>query len=205
MDQPRNTPAATRGSIQGRDAAPGEIPAPVLAGDRGQAAQALPEQDLWAGRMHWQSSIGRVLLWLLLNVGVIVAVYYAPRFEWLTQQRLNGAIGGFFALTTIYMLGGLFVRILQTRYRLTSQRLFIEKGILSRTMDQTELIRVDDVRMQQSFVNRIFNIGTVLLMTTDVTDRSVDIIGIKDPIRVSELIRQQMRTLRGKSLFVENL
>ena len=111
----------------------------------------------------------------------------------------------FFILTTIFVLGGLFIRIWQTHYRLTSQRLFIERGILSRTMDQTELIRVDDVRMQQSFVNRIFNIGTVLLMTTDVTDRAVAITGIKDPIRVTELIRQQMRTLRGKSLFVENL
>lgn len=167
--------------------------------------QTLPEQDLWSGRMHWQNAIGRVMLWLLLNLGLVVAAYYAPQNSWLTQSRVWWIIAGFFVITTISMWGGVIVRILQTRYRLTSQRLFIEKGILSRTMDQTELIRVDDVRMQQSFINRIFNVGTVLMMTTDVTDRAVSIVGIKNPVRVTELIRQQMRTLRGRTLFVENV
>ena len=182
-----------------------QAPAALSAGDRGANAHALPEQDLWAGRMHWHNAIGRVLFWLLLNLGFLIAAWKAPRPEWLTQSRLVWTVLGLFAITTIVMLGNIVIRILQTRYRLTTQRLFIERGILSRTMDQTELIRVDDVRMQQSFINRIFQIGTVQMMTTDVTDKAVVIDGIKDPIRVSELIRQQMRLLRGKSLFVENL
>ena len=121
------------------------------------------------------------------------------------KSVFDASVMGIFVVTAISILGGAIVRILQTHYRLTTQRLFIDRGILSRSMDQTELLRVDDVRMLQSFVNRIFNIGTVLLVTTDVTDRSVAIVGIKDPIRVTELIRQQMRTLRGKVLVVENM
>jgi uncharacterized membrane protein YdbT with pleckstrin-like domain len=205
MDQPQIVPGMTKTPIAGQAAGPGEIPASMQTGDRAQAAQSLPEQDLWTGRMHWHNAFGRVIFWLLLNVGFVVAAFYLPRFDWLTQSRLAWTIVGLFVVTAVFFLGGVLIRILQTRYRLTSQRLFIERGILSRTMDQTELIRVDDVRMQQSFVNRVFNIGTILLMTTDVTDRSVVIVGIKDPIRVTELVRQQMRTLRGKSLFVENL
>jgi|CXWL01.1.fsa_nt_gi uncharacterized membrane protein YdbT with pleckstrin-like domain len=205
MDQPQNLPETSRTPVAGRGAAPGENPVAFQQSDRAQAAPTLPEQDLWSGRMHWQNAIGRVIFWLLLNVVFVVAAFYAPRFDWLTQTRLVWTVVGLFVVTAVFFLGGVLVRTLQTHYRLTSQRLFIERGILSRTMDQTELIRVDDVRMRQSFVNRVFNIGTVLLMTTDVTDRSVAIVGIKDPIRVTELIRQQMRTLRGKSLFVENL
>lgn len=174
-------------------------------GEATHAANPLPEQDLWSGRMHWQNGIGRVLSWLLLNIGIVIGAYYFPRPDWLSRQNLIWTVLAIFAISALIMLGGLIVRILQTRYRLSSQRLFIERGVLSRTMDQTELIRVDDVRTQQSFINRIFNIGTVFMMTTDATDRSVAIVGIKDPIRVTELIRQQMRTLRGKSLFVENL
>jgi uncharacterized membrane protein YdbT with pleckstrin-like domain len=205
MDLPQDIPSVTPASPASRSAASGRIPVAMQQGDRAQAAQALPEQDLWSGRMHWQNAIGRVLLWLILNIGFVFAAYYAPRFDWLTQSRLVWTILGFFFVTTVFILCGVLIRILQIHYRLSTQRLFIERGILSRTMDQTELIRVDDVRMQQSLINRIFNIGTVLLMTTDMTDRSVAIIGIKDPVRVTELIRQQMRTLRGKSLFVENL
>jgi membrane protein YdbS with pleckstrin-like domain len=206
MDQPRNVQSVSRDAAPASRPVIGEIPASMQtqAGERGQAA-AQPEQDLWSGRMHWQNGIGRVIFWLLLNVAAAVGAYYLPKRDWLSQRTLVWIVLGFFALTTLFILGGLIVRMLQTRYRLSSQRLFIERGILSRTMDQTELIRVDDVRMQQTFINRIFNIGTVLLMTTDMTDRSVAIIGIKEPVRVTELIRQQMRTLRGKSLFVENL
>ncbi len=205
MDEPQNIPGVSRAPAAGRPAAPGEIPAILQPGERAQATPTLPERDHWSGRMHWQNGIGRVIFWLLLNAAFVAGAYYVPRPGWLTQQHLIWTVVAFFAVTTMFILGGLFIRMWQTHYRLSSQRLFIERGILSRTMDQTELIRVDDVRMQQSFVNRIFNIGTVLLMTTDVTDRSVAIIGIKDPVRVTELIRQQMRTLRSKSLFVENL
>ena len=164
-----------------------------------------PERDLWTGRTHWHAFIGRVLLWVLLNAGLAIGAYLVPKPSWLTQTRLLWVLAAFFLTTTLFMLGGVAIRVLQTRYRLTTQRLFVERGILSRTLDQTELVRVDDVRMQQSFVNRIFNIGTVAMMTTDVTDRSLTIAGIKDPVRVAELVRQQMRTMRGKSVFVETL
>lgn len=205
MDQAQNPQAVSKGSVHGTGPGIGQFHAAMQKGEATHAASSLPEQDLWSGRMHWQNGIGRVLSWLFLNIGIVIGAYYFPRPEWLSRQHLAWTVLAIFAISALIMLGGLIVRILQTRYRLSSQRLFIERGVLSRTMDQTELIRVDDVRTQQSFINRIFNIGTVFMMTTDATDRSVAIVGIKDPIRVTELIRQQMRTLRAKSLFVESL
>lgn len=191
--------------VQHSSTPPTAVPPAGALGSTDRGGPSLPEQDLWAGRMHWHNAMGRVFAWLMLNIAFLIVAWKAPRPEWLTQSRLTWTLLTLVAVTTLFFLGGVIIRILQTHYRLTSQRLFIERGILSRTMDQTELIRVDDVRMQQSFVQRIFKIGTVLMMTTDVTDKSVVIDGIKDPVRVAELIRQQMRTLRGKSLFVENL
>jgi len=96
-------------------------------------------------------------------------------------------------------------RILQKGYRLTSERLFIEIGVLSRTVDQTELVRVDDVRVHQSLMDRVFGLGSVEVVSTDATDRNVMIEGIADPDRVAEMVRENMRSLRRKSLFVENL
>jgi uncharacterized membrane protein YdbT with pleckstrin-like domain len=103
------------------------------------------------------------------------------------------------------MLGGVAVKVLGTKYRLTSQRLFICRGILSQTTDQTELIRVDDVSLFKTFFGRLLNVGTVTMLTTDATDRQVKMEGISDPDQVAEAIRSRMRTLRGKSLYVENL
>lgn len=205
MDQPQKSSNPPQTTPAGQANLQGAYPVSSQSADRTAIPQVLPEQELWTGRMHWQNAIGRVMFWLALNIAMAVAAYFGPRNSWCTKSRVAWTFLGFFVVTSIFFLGGVLVRVLQNRYRLTSQRLFIEKGILARTMDQTELIRVDDVRMQQSFVNRVFNIGTVLVMTTDATDRALAVVGIKDPIRVTELIRQQMRTLRGRTVFVENV
>lgn len=204
MTQQSDTPAPARQPTEGVQP-PVRESQPFPGVDRGTPAAPVAEQDLWSGRAHWHSSIGRVLAWFVLSVGLIVVAIYVPRTQWLTTSRLAWAVFIIIAIATLYLIGGIVIRVLQTRYRLTNQRLFIERGIFSRTLDQTELIRVDDVRMQQSFVNRIFGIGNITMLTTDMTDKSVAIVGVKEPVRVTELVRQQMRTLRGKSVYIETL
>lgn len=203
MDAPQatRTTTAPETSRQGGEPIKGHTATP----ERGHHPHLQPEKDLWAGRMHWHNAWGRVLTWVLINIGFIVVAWKAPKPEWLTVSRLNWTLLALFGVTTVFLIGGVVIRILQTRYRLTTQRLFIERGILNRTLDQVELIRVDDVRMQQSFIQRLLNVGAVLMMTTDVTDKLITIEGIKEPIRVAEIVRQQMRTLRSRSLYVENL
>jgi uncharacterized membrane protein YdbT with pleckstrin-like domain len=95
--------------------------------------------------------------------------------------------------------------MLSTRYRLTNQRIFIDRGILSQAIDQTELIRVDDVRVFKSFVDRVMGLGTVELLTTDSTEKKVIIEGIGEPDRVAETVRTHMKRLRKKAMFVESL
>jgi hypothetical protein len=72
-------------------------------------------------------------------------------------------------------------------------------------VDQTELIRVDDVRVKKSMMDRLFGLGSVETLSTDQTDRETMIAGIAEPDKVAEAIRARMRTMRKKSLFVENL
>ena len=74
-----------------------------------------------------------------------------------------------------------------------------------RTADPTKLIRVDDVRVEKTFIDRVFGVGTVSLLSTDVSDRLVVIEGIDNAEKVAEAVRTNMRTQRGKALFVENL
>jgi len=174
----------------------------------GETASAEPaaETELWAGRTHWKHFAGRVLGWVVANLLAAVLV------GWITH-RLEGlrAVHGTLIILALVLISGLLVlgqvalRILACRYRLTSQRLFISRGILSQTVDQTELIRVDDVRIYKSFLDRVLGLGTVAVVSTDASDREVTITGIRDPDHVAEAIRKHMRVLRRKSLFVENL
>ncbi len=186
-----------------------ETPSSRLAPEAGAAATpqpAPPETELWTGRTSWKHYAGRVSLWVVANI------LFAALIGWLASEKkwfeLTGVIwtvlGGVFVSGLIFIIP-VFLRIISRRYRLTSQRLFIERGILSQTIDQTELIRVDDVRVEKTLIDRIFGVGTVTLLSTDVSDRLVVIEGIDNAEKVAEAVRTNMRSQRGKALFVENL
>jgi len=95
--------------------------------------------------------------------------------------------------------------VLSKRYRLTTQRLFIEEGILVRTTNQTDLIRVNDVAVRQTLFGRILDVGDVTVdCPTDVSNPKVFIRGILHPNHVAEHIHREMRSIRDrKSLVME--
>mgnify|MGYP001602305561 CR=1 FL=1 len=186
-----------------------ETPLSRIAAESGAAAStqpAPPESELWTGRTSWKHYAGRVSLWVVANV------LFAALIGWLASAKkwfgLSGVIWTVLAgvvVSALIFIIPVFVRIISRRYRLTSQRIFIERGILSQTIDQTELIRVDDVRLEKTLIDRVFGLGTVSLLSTDVSDRLVVIEGIDNADKVAEAVRTNMRTQRGKALFVENL
>jgi uncharacterized membrane protein YdbT with pleckstrin-like domain len=164
------------------------------------------ERTLWTGRTHWKHHAGRIALWL---AGSVV---YAVLVGWVAAKTevLSGAAAWYIAVIPILLSGGYFggrlmLRIAACRYRLTDQRLFIDRGLVSRTIDQTELIRVDDVRIRKSLVDQIVGLGSVEVLSTDVSDGVIVIEGIAGADQVAETIRGRMRALRRQSLFVENL
>lgn len=181
---------------------------PLTTAAAGDAAPLEPsaEQDLWVGRTHWKYYAGRVVLWLV-SVVLLAAllVWLSGRVTWLTtgSALLWTAVVG--VVAGLIVIGGVLIKVLSSRYRLTTQRLFIERGLLSITIDHTELIRVDDVRISKTLLNRMLGVGTVTVLSTDVSDKQTALVGVERPEEVAEHIRKHMRALRRKSLYVENL
>ena len=79
------------------------------------------------------------------------------------------------ALPAIYVGGGVLAAKLGVHYRLTTQRLFIREGILTRTLSEVELVRVDDVTVRQGLIQRLFGVGDVLLASTDRSSGAIEI------------------------------
>lgn len=186
----------------------GSTPFPPATASAGGPVETAPsaETELWAGRITWKHFAARIGWCAAGNVAfAVIVVMIAKRTDWLTAGRWWLIFLGALAVSGGFVGFRIGLVILSVRYRLTSQRLFIERGILSRTTDQTELIRVDDVRFHQSLWGRMLNVGTVTLLTTDATDREVVIAGIARPQEIVELVRARMRTLRGKTVYVENI
>ncbi len=164
------------------------------------------EQLLWQGRGSWKHYIGLALGWAVVALAVLLLGQWLRGYaSWLQGPWFATMLALLVLGSGLYLLVRTAWRIYGRRYRLTSQRLFISRGILVTTTDQTELIRVDDVRVRQGVLGRLFSVGDVAIISTDVTDAELVLIGVGGPHPVAEHIREHMRILRQKSLFVERL
>lgn len=75
------------------------------------------------------------------------------------------------------------------RYVLTNDRIRIFNGLVGRTVENIELIRLQDIDYHQGISERIFGIGDITLTSRDATDPIVILRNIKDPEKVANLIR----------------
>jgi len=92
-----------------------------------------------------------------------------------TERWLIGSFHGWLTLLSCAIGVGLViiaVRWLQNRaasYEITDQRLIVRRGLIMKSIDEIELYRVKDVRVDFSVINQIADIGTITITSTDRT------------------------------------
>jgi len=184
------------------------------------------EREVWRGRYSNRAACGGLLFTLLVAIVLsVVGVILMSKFESVTVRWIIWIVIAVLVLVVLVRALAKWAKHRFTlRYRLTTERLFVEKGLFSRTRDEIELIRVDDVRVRQSVMDRIFKVGQITVVSTDPTlgaytpDRkgkddqgrrgdvgAFTLWGIDEPDGVKEKIRHYTRARRKRSLHVENL
>ena len=83
-----------------------------------------------------------------------------------------------------------------TRYSLSEDRLFISEGFLNIKDDEILLYRVRDIDTRRSLWQRLFGVGTVIVVSSDKTMPSLVLKNIKDPVFVKELIHKQVEEMK---------
>lgn len=83
-----------------------------------------------------------------------------------------------------------------TRYKLSSDRLFLETGLLNMKLDEILLYRVRDVSLSISLGQRIFGVGTVTIHSTDKSLPILTIQNVKQPREIKELIHQNVEKMK---------
>ena len=86
--------------------------------------------------------------------------------------------------------------ISSTRYALSEDRLFISVGLLSIKDDEVLLYRVRDIDTSRTLWQRIFGVGTVTVMSSDKSMPNLVLKNIKDPVRIKELIHEQVEEMK---------
>ena len=158
-----------------------------------------PEDDLWTDSPSLWAGLGRFVIAAAITIAMIVITAFVG---WAQAKYPFGIVVSLAWAWALF--GGFYVRYANL-YRLTNQRMFVRRGLLSQTTDQTELVRVDDVQVSQSLVQRLLKLGDVIVLSADATDGRCTLQDIKGPHHVAEVIREHTRRLRQRSLYIENI
>jgi len=167
-------------------------------GSRGNS-NPVNEEELWSGTYSAKAMVGPAIGLALLTVIALAAASFAGPVGW--------AIAGIGAVVFWAILGLVILyRRMTVAYRLTTYRFFHETGLLSRTRNRIEVIDINDVTLQQGLIERMFNVGTIHIQSSDVTHPDLYLPGIEDVRHVTDLIDNTRRAERQRrGLFMENI
>ena len=101
----------------------------------------------------------------------------------------------------IVPLGFMLWRYLDTRfhqYGITTERLRVSKGILSKRMKEMELYRVKETSIHQPFFLRLFRLGNVVVTVADPAKPEIVIRAVPQATALREDLRRCVETMRDK-------
>jgi uncharacterized membrane protein YdbT with pleckstrin-like domain len=123
---------------------------------------------------------------ILLIIGGIVLTLLLP----------DGGVGPWpLALSALGLLVVLvkWVQNLAATYEISEERLIIRRGILFKSIDEIELYRIKDVRIDFTLINQVAGIGTICVSSSDETTRDGDL--VMRHVERAQQRREQLRRL----------
>ena len=149
------------------------------------------EQILYEGHPSWRSILDFYLKGIFATALIALVVAIVTGF---------GDGGADKGLVTIVALVGValailigFIKRVTTSYTITNRRLHIKRGIVSRTIQETRLERVQNVNYTQSVIQRILQIGNVDFDTAAGDDYNFVFSGVGDPADVVHMVDDATR------------
>jgi uncharacterized membrane protein YdbT with pleckstrin-like domain len=97
----------------------------------------------------------------------------------LTLLLPDGGVGPWPLLLTglgLVVLLVKFVQNLAASFEITEERLIIRRGIVFKSIDEIELYRIKDVRIDFTLINQVARIGTICVSSSDETTRDGDLV-----------------------------
>jgi len=182
LDQPRSGTASA-------PTAPG-VGAPTASTSN---AKTPAERDIWTVQFSPRGMIGSwIIVGLLVAACLIVALFTLVAWPWMILAS---------AVIVLIQQCRYWYRRLNDRYRLTSYRLLQETGIISRTVNRVELIDIEDIQLVRSLIDRMVGIGSIVLLTHDVSHPKMRISAIDDVEKRFDELEQAMRLEKRRREF----
>jgi hypothetical protein len=165
------------------------------------------EEIVFESRQHWFAVLARTWVWIVVAILALAFVIYLSSG---TQPFINDGIDGF---ATIVAVLGLIVALgwigfvvwdwRNQEWLITTRRVIRAEGILNKSIVDSNLEKVNDARLDQSWVGRIFNYGTLDILTAaeEIGGSSVsDFPMIADPVQFKVAMLNQKELMERPDL-----
>jgi len=159
------------------------------------------EVDIWEGAYCSKAMNGK---WISAGILSVVAVVSMLKIKtlgenWKIVLLVLGVLWVGLALMFLY-------RKINVRYRLTTQRFIHRSGILTRVSNRIEVIDIDDVTYHQGLAERLFDVGSIQLVSSDRTHPELWLRGIANVKEVADQIDELRRKeRRRRGLHIESI
>lgn len=108
-----------------------------------------------------------------------------------------------FAIDILYFLGACLITLLvlslkyfSTTLKVSEDCTTLKQGLLSRTNNNVYHHSVGNIRISQSLIERILNVGTLEIASAGTSNYEIKVSGIPDPKKIRTLIEQQQNQKR---------
>lgn len=119
--------------------------------------------------------------------GVIV-LFALPLFA---TDELSGWVPlGMWAFAGLVALPA-YIAVKFNVYHITTERIEVERGWISKQIDNLDLFRMKDVRLKVGIFDRIVGIGNVVVISRDATDPVMLLKGLRDPRRLYDRLKKE--------------
>ena len=150
---------------------------------------AAAEHTVWQGTPSQIINLSQYLLWgLVFTVLLVSGVFILKSMDTIP----SGAVAMLIVIAAIPLVaaGWKWVIVANTKYELTTQRLRTRTGVFNKRLDELELYRVRDYKLEQPWFLRLFSLSNIVLQTSDKSTPQV----VLRAIPRGDFLREQMRT-----------
>jgi uncharacterized membrane protein YdbT with pleckstrin-like domain len=191
-----NTEAARPAPGSTAEGPPAPIQRLTPQGDQSEApASDDAERQIWEGGYSPRAMAGPAVAMILLTLVAVVGAVYVGVEATVWVILSVGIVIGWLGLYLV-----LLYRKMSVRYFLSTQRFIHQAGILRRVTDRIEVIDIDDITVQQGFVERLLRVGTICIASSDRTHPELRLRGIANANEIASTmdnIRRSERRKRG--------
>ncbi len=150
------------------------------------------ERVLYEGHPSWRAILDFYLKGILLTA-VICAI-----LQFITDETGITSVLAIVGVSLTILVG--FVKRVATSYTITDRRLHIKRGIVSRTIQETRLERVQNVNYEQGIFQRILQVGDVDFDTAAGDDYQFRFSGVAEPADVVHKVDEATHAADGGGL-----